>query len=509
MLRLPVLLVAGWGAVVFAWAFSNPPFAAPDEGMHYLRVLSVEQGDLVGPKTSPDAVIGVTDVQREWLVQLARTVEVPTGLAPPDAACYVFDRDSSAACLGGYGPNSGPDLTTTLVGTYQPLPYLLPAVATKTADSPAEALRLGRLACALLAVSLLALAVAAAWDARAPGLSLLGPALAATPMVLFCSSILNGSSLEITAGIAFIACLFRLARDRPPPTWPWIGIGLSGVAFALSRSAAPIWLIVLLPVVLAFATPRETWHKLKAGGRPAVVAGVAIAAAVALNLVWESRYGPEVPVSLTNARRAVEDGVDALPFWLQEMVGKFGYLEFDLPLFVYVFWGAVTLAAVALALRFAPIRGKVVLAICVFALAAFPLALYVLTQRHTGYGVQGRHVLPVLVIVPLLAGELLRRRRDELPAKWVPCLIAVALTGAALVHFTALYWNARRSGVGLDGPLVFVGNAEWSPPVGWGLWLALAAVGAACVCATGVLAAKAEAAQEQQRGLAQASPTGQ
>jgi hypothetical protein len=176
---------------------------------------------------------------------------------------------------------------------------------------------------------------------------------------------------------------------------------------------------------------------------------------------------------------------------------------------VYVFWGVATLAAVALALRSAPVRGRVVLTICVFALAAVPLALYVLTQRHTGFGVQGRHVLPVLVVAPLLAGELLRRRRDDLRTKWIPGLIAVSLTGVALAHFTALYWNARRSGVGLDGPFMFLGEAEWSPPVGWGLWLAVAAAGAACVAAAGVLAAKAEAAQQQERGLAQASATGQ
>ena len=509
MARPALLLVAGWSALALAWALSNPPFAAPDEGAHYLRTLGVEQGHLVGSEVDPATIVAETDQRRDWLAQLSRAVEVPPRLFPPDAGCYVFMRDTSAACLDDFEPNADPIVSITMVGTYQPLPYLLPAVATKPADSAEEALRLGRLASALVALSLLALAVAAAYDARARGLSLLGPALAVTPMVIFCSAILNGSSLEITAGIAFIACLFRLVRDAPPPTWVWAGAGISGAAFALSRSAAPLWVVLALLVVVAVQGPRETWRRLTAGGRPAIAAAAAVVLAIVVNAVWEARYGPELPTGLTAARLALETGLDDLPYWLEEMVGRFGYLEFDLPLPVYIFWGVATFTAVACALRWASTRGKVVLAVCVVALAVLPLTQYILVQRHTGFGLQGRHVLPILVIVPLLAGELLRRNHERFGARRVRHLIALAFAGIALVQFTALYWNARRSAVGVDGPFVFLGDAEWSPPIGWGLWLAVAAAGAACLAAAGLLAAKAEAAQEEQRGFAEAAAAGQ
>jgi hypothetical protein len=494
--RPPLLLIAGWSAVALAWAFSNPPFAAPDEGMHYLRVQSVEQGQLVGPKADPATIVVANEQQHEWMAQAAREVEIPARLAPVDAGCYVFDRDTSAACIDDFEAPVDPDplIAVTVVGTYQPLPYLLPAVAIKAADSPVPALRLGRLASALLALSLLALAAAAAWDARAPGLSLLGPALAVTPMVIFCSTILNGSSLEITGGIAFIACLFRLLRDAPP-TWVWASAGVSGAVFVLSRSATPLWVMLGVAVVVAVHGPRETWGALRAGGRPAIAAAAAIVTAIVANLTWERVYGPEVPTGLTGKRLALETGLDQLPRWLEEMVGRFGYLEFGLPLPAYIFWGIATAAAVAGALRWAPIRGKVVLAICVVALAVLPLTQYIVFQRHTGFGLQGRHVLPILVIVPLLAGELLRRNHERLAARSVRHLIALSFAGIALVQFTAVYWNARRSAVGLDGPFVFLGSSEWTPPIGWGVWLALAAAGAACVAAAGLLAAKTEAAQ--------------
>jgi predicted membrane protein DUF2142 len=495
--RVPLLLVAGWSALALAWVFSNPPFAAPDEGQHYLRVQGVEQGQLVGPKADPATFAFPTAEQREWTAEAAREVEVPARLIPLDVGCYVFVRDISAACLDDLDEPADPVVAVTLVGNYQPLPYLLPAVAAKAADSSVEALRLGRLAGALLALSLLALAVAAAWDARAPGLSLLGPALAVTPMVIFCSAILNGSSLEITAGIAFIACLFRLARDASPSPWVWAGAGISGATFALSRSAAPLWIVLTVLVVVAVYGPGAMWRKLRAGARPAIAAVAAIAVAIGANLIWERAYGPDVPVDLTQARLAFRTGLDQLPRWLEEMVGRFGYLEFSLPLPVYIFWGFATLAGVACALRWAPIRGKVVLAVCVLALAALPLTQYILVQRHTGFGLQGRHVLPILVIVPLLAGELLRSNHERFAAARVRHLIALPFVGIALVQFTALYWNGRRSAVGVDGPLFFLGSAEWSPPLGWGVWLAVAAGGSACLAAAGLLAARAEASHQR------------
>jgi hypothetical protein len=488
-------LVAGWCALALAWVFSNPQFAAPDEGMHYLRVRGVEQGQFVGPKADPATFAVPSAEQREWMAQAATEVVIPARLVPPDAGCYVFVRDTSAACLDDFEPPVDPDPTVavTLVGTYQPLPYLLPAVAAKAVDSPVEVVRLGRLVSAVLALSLLALAVAAAWDRRAPGLSLLGPALAVTPMVIFCSAILNGSSLEITGGIAFIACLLRLTRDASPATWVWAGAGISGAAFALSRSAAPLWIVLAVLVVVAAHGPGATWRTLRAGAGAAIAAAAAIAVAIGANLIWERAYGPDVTVDLKpGARLAFETGLDSLPRWLEEMVGRFGYLEFSLPLPVYIFWGVATLAGVACALRWAPARGKVVLAVCALALAGLPLAQYILVQRHTGFGLQGRHVLPILVIVPLLAGELLRRSHERFTAARVRHLIALSFAGIALVQFTALYWNGRRSAVGMDGPVAFLGSAEWSPPLGWVVWLAVAAGGSACLVAAGLLAAKAE-----------------
>jgi hypothetical protein len=94
-------------------------------------------------------------------------------------------------------------------------------------------------------------------------------------------------------------------------------------------------------------------------------------------------------------------------------------------------------------------------------------------------------VLPVLVAVPLLAGELAYRRREELRRG---LLVAIPVA-AAVVQFAAFYLNGRRSAVSIDGPLLFLGRADWSPPVGWGFVLAVAAAGTAAIASIGVRAA--------------------
>jgi hypothetical protein len=95
-------------------------------------------------------------------------------------------------------------------------------------------------------------------------------------------------------------------------------------------------------------------------------------------------------------------------------------------------------------------------------------------QLRTGYGAQGRHVLPVLVLVPLWAGEVLRRRPEGLG--WlVPAAAVLWAPGQAVAWLS----NARRAAVGTDGSWWFFGAAEWSPPGGWWVWAALAAAGAA------------------------------
>ena len=107
-------------------------------------------------------------------------------------------------------------------------------------------------------------------------------------------------------------------------------------------------------------------------------------------------------------------------------------------------------------------------------------------QLRTGYGAQGRHVLPVLVLVPLWAGEVLRRHRDGL------ALAAAGRAASLWAGGAGGRWlaNARRGAVGTDGSWWFFGAAEWSPPGGWWVWAVLAVAGAALGLASALAAGR-------------------
>jgi hypothetical protein len=380
------LIALGWLLLIAAWIGGNPPFAGPDEQWHYARTFDIGVG---APAT---ASLGGNPLQVAWTNQATRAVTIPHGLAPRSVGCYIFDRRQPVTEC----PPFPAGRFVTPVGTYEPLPYVLPALAKEPASTPNAALMLGRIASALAAGALLLMALVLLRD------SLLGLVIAVTPMVLFCASLLNGSGLEITAAIAFSAALLKRS---------WTAVAISGAILALSRSAGPLWVIL---IGLLF----QGW---KAPPRTLAVVGVAIS----LNRIWEALYGPDLMLGVANARHTIGPAfrVDRI------RVG----------------------AAVATAILFPPF-------------------FWLVQYRHTGFDLQGRQMLPLLVALPILCGSLV-------PKDAARRLLPVALAITAPIQFIAWYVNARRSAVGTDGPLFFLGDAHWSPAGGWLPWLALAALG--------------------------------
>ena len=90
-------------------------------------------------------------------------------------------------------------------------------------------------------------------------------------------------------------------------------------------------------------------------------------------------------------------------------------------------------------------------------------------------GLQGRHVLPIVALVPIWSGVVVAER---LQPRAFTVAVRVAAVLLPLVVLVGLYLNAKRYAVGLDsGPAWFVGAAQWTPPLGWYPWLVLAVGG--------------------------------
>jgi hypothetical protein len=486
--RVPVLVGLGWLLLLAAWIGGNPPFAGADEEWHYLRSLGVSEGELVG-KPAHGARLGANALQIAWTDQATRSVSVPAGLAPPSAGCYILQPRVPATCLDAYKPPPNATRQVTPVGTYEPLPYLLPAVAVGLAHKPAAALRLGRVASALLPVILLVAAIAALWSGTA--LSLAGVILAVTPMALFSASLLNGSGLEIAAAVCFAASLLRLTRSGDPPQWIWAAVAGAGALLSLSRSGSPVWMVLILAPILSLGGARRLRELTGAHRRAAIVTGAVLAVAVAANRAWEGTYGPHVELGLANALGTLRLTIDEWWHAASDLVGRFGYLETRVPLTGILAWFGLVLAVLATALWLGSRRERIVLALTTLGALILPMAFWLIQYRHTGFDLQGRQVLPVMIVVPLLSGEIIWRHHDRLSARVRGLLPGAVLLVAAAVQLQGWWIDARRSAVGTGGPLWFAGNPGWSPPTGWGLWIALAAAGAASLVTAAAIVVRA------------------
>lgn len=481
----PLVLFAAYAALGMAWIVGNPPFASPDEEAHYLRAVGLSTGDLIGDRTR---FPGPADDSRLTFVnKFSRSISVPAGLSPAGSGCNIAQATESSACLYAMNPPRQDTTARTYAGIYAPTGYLLPALLLRRADNPNTADRLARLGVAVPSALLLAIALFLLWAPTPNGWSLLGPVVALTPMTVFMSATMNPNGVEIASSLAFLAAVLRFTRAPDPPTWVWLAAGASGAVLAFSRTLGPLWVALGIAIALSLVGIRGTWRRIRARPIPAAVAAAGIAMGVALNLAWEAAHGADVEVALRPVQRGVSEGFTTLPSVLTQEIGVFGYLEVTMPTPAYLAWWGCVLAIITLALVVADVRERFTLVAALGASVLIPVALYAAVFRPTGYGVQGRYVLPFAVALPLLAGEIVFRHRDRLEALNTRRLFGWLAAIAAVVHAAAWYVNARRYATGVDGPWWFFGRAEWSPPLGWWPWAVLAGGGSLLLFLAGAL----------------------
>jgi hypothetical protein len=471
--RPPALFLLAYGLLLVAWSFGNPPFAAPDESAHYVRAVGLANGQLLGTPTSmPDAPQD-TRLTLAWKDQSARAFRMPSGLSPRRWDCNWFDATVPATCQLEAPRDPAATTAKSYVGTYFPLPYLLPGLAARAGGDPGSANRLARIAGAAVSAALLALALVLLWDGSSP-FSLLGAVVAATPMVVFVLSTVNPSALEIASGFAFAASILRLSREPYGSAAEWAAFAASGALLALSRSTGPLWLAFLLVICGLFGGRGAVGAAVRSHRRAAAAAVAAVAGAAIVNRVWEAAYGPHLTVSL-RPLSSLSAGVDQLPRTLTEEIGVFDYLEIGMPFLAYVLWWALVFALLTIALLVGTLRQRLVLLAAAAGALIVPVLFYAAVYRFTGFTLQGRYFLPIVLVVPLLAGETVRREHARLAGLGARRLLLWFASVAALVQFVAWYANAQRFAVGRDGSALFVADPAWSPPLGWWPWLLVAA----------------------------------
>jgi hypothetical protein len=446
--------------LVTAWTLANPLFAGVDEGAHAIRAASVARGELIG-STRPGAPDHV------------RFVEVPKPFVRGSTAagCYVGNPEGSAACAPSID-GGGDELALEPLsnGRFPPTPYGvvgLPSLVWPSSFGVYLMRALGAALCgALLASALLSLR-----ETRIQWLAASGLAFALTPMVLYVTSIVNPSNLEIAGGVALWASgvvLVSKAREGVLDGRIAARTGIAAGVLVLARPLGVVWLGAAGAVLLLLCT----WPALRLLIRSRVAqvwAGV-VALCIAFELGWITYYdslGSKTPLGPS------ADGLSTVQVFertfgdtnknYREMIGVFGWLDIPAPAITVVLWTAVLGVLVALGVGLGRRRMAAAIVALLGLIIVVPAVLEFIEAREFGFGWQGRYTLPLAVGLPILSGFTLATKPVRvLQRNRLTIVLAFAFVVA---QFAAFYQNLRRYTVGRNGPLAFWRVADWSPPL--------------------------------------------
>jgi hypothetical protein len=380
-------------------------------------------------------------------------------------------------CLSGKADVVGTCTEASYNGDYQPLPYLLPALALEASGDVSTGQWLARGASAVAAGAFLILAFALAKPGG--GWSLLGLLTAITPMVLFVGSVLNPNGLEIAANLALLAGLMALSRDPLAVSrWRLAAIALSAVVVLLSWQLGPVFVAIDFAVTLLLMPHASLATLVGNRRRELIIYGGVLGASLALYLIYASAAGLlHSGLRLHPLWWSLQHGLDQLNPIVHDSVGVFGSLTVRLPTPVYWVWWIVTLALCISAFVLTDRRGRVAILSTALIAFGFPLLFWALIYRQSGFGLQGRYVLPVLTIAPVLAGELIGRTGRTIGVMGRGLLRGTVALLAALE--LVAWWVSARVAAGGAGSIWFQSHASWRPPLGWWPWTASGIAGAA------------------------------
>ena len=461
----------GYGLLIIAWVFTNPPSAAPDEPAHAVRAAAAGEGHWAGTAVRPfQRDTGLTAAQAQFLNDETQQFTISARLVPP-APCFEASADTTASCLdrsNGSVAGSATVSVTTPATTAPPFYYAVAGAAMRLDQTFLKPIYLGRLPLALLCALLLA---GAAWAAsRYSGLwQMAGLALAATPMVIFLASTLTLTGVAVCAAICFASAVFSACMERPGSGLLMLA-GLSGFLLALTRPSALLYMaaimLVALPLLrLGVLFRLGTFFAL-------VLAG----AGVALELNWNVNHQVPLPAGAGSITDSIPIVLQQVPDLAGQLVGVFGWTDVSLPLAMTMVWGGLALLLAAAALLIGLWRDRLAMLVAASLAVLMTAGAQAIVLSPVGWQLQGRYVLAAAALLPLLGGFVVQRA-GILPRLDVS-VIGLVVAG---IQFAAFWLNAQRYAVGVSGPLNFVAAPQWSPPGGWTVWLVAAGLGAALV----------------------------
>lgn len=458
-------LVVSLFALVVSWSLSMPLFSGPDEPANFVKSAAVVRGEFVG------ADAGVSLEKSYWTTTV--NIDPQFGVANLVPWCFAPFSEKPACNLAIEDAAFVENPPYTNMGRYPIFPFLVSGVGTIFGANDFSALA-SRLTLGALSVALLGFAFSSVAHRRGSVPALL---MAITPGVIFLSAVMNPSALEIASAITMWAILPHVFETTPLTRIELVGVAVSGVVLIGTRPLGPsLYLVVMLfccAVTVGWARLGNVWRRLR---NVWVLHLCAIAFSVAWYVtVFSKNTGSpftEGGASL-GLRQQVIEAVQHIPSVLAQGIGNFGWLDTPMPQVALMLY----LVMLVFVLVFAIIRSKRLITSMVVSLCLVS-ALLVVAQDINYYnllrnfGSQGRHVMPLLVGIPILA-----MRKVKLPSR---VNAVVAFVWALIMVWSGLA-ALRRYAVGIrpGNQFEMYTNAVWRPDIG----IAFATFALACSAA--------------------------
>ncbi|HEY6538477.1 MAG TPA: DUF2142 domain-containing protein [Candidatus Dormibacteraeota bacterium] len=451
------LLLVG---LMLCWTVASPLLSSPDEPAHSLRAVSLVRGQLLGGDVSGPGNQALTRVR------------VPQGYAQPAAipGCFKHQSEVPAGCAYPAPGSSRLVSTTSSVGRYPPLYYALVGWPSLLTSNPVG-FYLMRTLSALENAALLALAFA---TARRWGSSLLPSAIAvaATPLAIYLSGVINPSGMEITSAILLWTAAVVIVRSHPiRPPRPLIAMAAGATIVLISmRAISLLWPVILAAVLLPVAFHAVDWRRWI---RDRWILGCSAAVAVVgiFNLAWIFAANalavvPNYPVP-HSLSAIIRYTTSSLPAQYQQAIGNFGWLDAPAPWLTWQLWTVMAAVLLTIGILIGSRRWRWTLLLTAAVGIVVPIVLGVAEAPSAGYISQGRYWLPILVGVPIVAAGMLQPRSEPVTVLWrVRLFVAV---GVAVSQVLCFWWTLHRYLVGMSGPLFGLGHnpSAWHSPVPW------------------------------------------
>lgn len=406
------------------------------------------RGEIIGRSYPADLQVSYWMTTVDIDPRFAHAHSVPT--------CFAF-KSETPACdkpLERFGSAEG--MPATNVGRYPPLAPLISGLGTVFGVDDKSVVG-ARLTLAVACSLLITLGVLEIRRRRASGVAVL---LALFPGTVFLASTMSPSGLEIAGAIALWCGILGVGRPGHARHFSW-AVLLGGLAVIGARPIGfVVYLVILAIAAIAGNNPTSLWRR---HSRSLAIHSAAVAGMIFWYLVVYDAQSSRSLVAgfdaMTRLQR-ITHSLESVPRMIDEAFGNFGWLDTPMPrLALYLLVGLI---AIGMSLGLHQADNRTISAVAVGLIVMSGLVVAIELNYYSLFrlfGVQGRHVAPIMVGVILIATSRLGHSvaRDRV----------LGFGWATIMGWSA--WGAiRRYSVGIkpDNAFDMFTESRWSPMIG-------------------------------------------